>query len=241
MKEMTFSEFCEVLGRMTNDEFCSFITFYKESSGSETLLTPISFNEEGFIEWIGRFTENGEPNNDDCKIIVENILKNASNFDYVLIEYLSSDSTPFYNFFTKANLKEVMFKHPIIEELYKDKAAWGNSHYLNGAKNDLYTMFSKHLNKYDLIVGIFYYRDEDDCIEVDKLLIAEHDVDKEYVKNIDNNICVFEKIGVADSYSFLSTEATYTVYVKNEIDYQRINALPFYKGHVEIVNDWDKQ
>lgn len=241
MKEMTKKEFCEILGRMSNDELCSFITFYEETHDSENLLIPMGINEMGFIEWVGRFTENGEPHDEECKKIVENILSNVSNFDYVLIEYLTLYDYPFYTFFTKADLKENILKHSIVEKIYKDKAAWGKEYYENGATNDLYTMFSRHLNKYDLIAGIFFFRDEDDSIEVDKLSIAEHDVDKEYVNNIDNNISILEKIGIADSYSYLSKEATYKVYVKNEIDYQRINALPFYKGHVEIVKDFEIQ
>lgn len=243
MKEMTKKEFCEVLKDMSNDELCSFITFYEETHNNEALLIPTGINDLGFIEWVGRFTENGEPHDEKCKKIVGNILLNVSRFDYVLIEYLTSGQWidyPIYTFLTKADLKENILKCPIVEKIYNDKAAWGDEFYANGATNDLYTMFNKHIDRYDLIAGIFYFR-EDRTIEVDKLSIVESNVDKNYIKNIDEHLCTLEKLGVADSYHYAYKDTVFKVYVKNEIDYQRINALPSYKGHVEIVKDFEEQ
>lgn len=240
MKNLTFNEFCDVLGKMSNDEFCSFITYYHESNGNETMLMPIGFNEMGFIEWIGRFTEDGEPNNDECKYIIENILKNACHYDYVLIELCSSNSKTSFKFFTKYNLKETMFKYVIIQMIYNDKSAWGDKYNENGTTNDLYTMFSKYSNRCDFIAGIFFIRDNE-SVDVDKLLIAEPNVSREYVKYFDENLCTLENIGIADSFHYLMTESTVTFFVKNEMDYKRINALPFYKGHVKMVKDWEEQ
>lgn len=81
-----YDDFTSVLNRMSNDDFAYLLTSYAESKGKELKLLPIFIDKFNALSWVGYFTEDGAPFDDNCKIIITEILKNAYWSDYVLIE-----------------------------------------------------------------------------------------------------------------------------------------------------------
>lgn len=230
-----YDDFTHVLNRMSNDDFAYILTSYAESKGKKLKLLPIFVDKFNSLSWVGYFTENGAPFDDNCKIIITEILTNAYLYDYVLVEELNDK--PKLSFFTKDSVKCEMFKHPFVASFFVDKNAWNEPLYPNGFSNDIYVAFNR---KYDIIVGIMYVR-ADENVEVDKIAFVGTDVDFDYVQKVDENLYVLEDLGQADTYIYTKTNFDKKIFVKNEKDFDFIKSLPLYKNSVELVKEFPNE
>lgn len=234
-----YDDFTSVLSRMNNDDFAYLLTSYAKSKGKELKLLPIFFDKFNALSWVGYFTEDGAPFDDNCKIIITEILTNAYLYDYVLIEEIKGK--PKLTFFTKENVKCEMFKHSFVVSFFMDKNVWNEPLYLNGLSNDIYTAFNEYqIRKYDIIVGIMYVR-ADENVEVDKIAFVGTDVDFDYVQKVDENLNVLEDLGQADTYIYTKTNFDKKIFVKNEKDFDFIKSLPLYKNSVELVKEFPNE
>lgn len=235
-----YDDFTSVLNRMSNDDFAYLLTSYAESKGKELKLLPILIDKFNALSWVGYFTEDGAPFDDNCKIIITEILKNAYWSDYVLIEEIKGK--PKLTFFTKESVKGEMFKHSFVVSFFMDKNAWNEPLYPNGLSNDTYVAFNEYrIKKYDIIVGIMYIRG-DKNVEVDKIAFVGTDVEFDYIKKVDENLNVLEELGQADTYLYNSeTNFQRKIFVKNEKDFDLIKSLPLYKNSVELVKEFPNE
>lgn len=145
-----------------------------------------------------------------------------------------------------------MFKHLFVVKLFTDKKAWSEPLYENGRSNDTYTAFCEYLtteeisellnenNCYDIIVGIMYVRRDED-VEVDKIAFVGTDVDFNYIKKVDENLNVLEKLGQADTFLYTKTNFNNKIFVKNERDFDLIKSLPYYQNNVELVKEFPNE
>lgn len=147
LKNIWYEDFKDMLNTMSNEDFASFVTYFYEFNGTnEYQILPIGFNKNNTLLWVGYFAEDyGKANNDLSKKIIEKILQNACNSDYVVI---NGDDVDNMIFLKENQLKTFCSDCGLIEEIYNEKTSWSDPMFdtYGNMQNDLFVTLINNSN-----------------------------------------------------------------------------------------------